>query len=262
MKYLEQIEIDFNEWKKNGECKRAVELNNQIGEKYFDTTNPHYFTGNLNSEITLVHLNPKRGINKKGRRQEGWYETCSFSSFEEYLKDYQNFGKTYYDINSKRNHKSPFDHKQIRFLRPFNILNINNKDKYLNLQNVIDDKLQIELIPYGSSDFSYSKVGIKNIAPFVESIIETIGSTKRKYIIFCGRVFKDILNPYVVKQKEYNYNVLKNDGTLYWRDFEIVNIHIKFKEIDFNASIAVDFAVNGYSESRYAKRIKELYGKF
>ena len=75
---------------------------------------------------------------------------------------------------SESTHKSPFDHKQIRFHKPFDLSPINDNDQYQNLENVIDRKFQLELVPFGSPDFSYHKIGIKNLNPFTDNLLSII----------------------------------------------------------------------------------------
>jgi hypothetical protein len=140
MLYIEEyknlIKKDFDEWAKEGKCKKAVNLNKALGEDYFDTANPHYFTGNPSSEIVMVQLNPKRNEDQYGIKNR-------FKSFEKYWDFYQRFGYHHYGQDSERAHKSPFDYKQIQFLEPFDILPFKQGDKYYNLESVIDNKLQI-----------------------------------------------------------------------------------------------------------------------
>lgn len=262
--YLKIIETDFIQWKKSGHCQRAIHLNEKIGYDYFDTSNPQYFVGNLESEIVLVHLNPKRGQSKNGNDKKGWYKACpeNYRNFDDYLNNFLHFGEKHYGETSEKKHKSLFDHKQIRFLRPFNVLKLNNQDKYINLKNVIDDKLQLELVPYGSPNFNYKKIDSKILQPFVHDLIGLISAYDRKYIIFCGRVFIDLLEPYLSKIKKYKFNVKKNNGTDFRFDFDIINIEITFNDMKINATIAPQFALNGYSEERYGKKIKDLYCNF
>ena len=69
---------------------------------------------------------------------------------------------------------------EIRFLKPLNILPFTGNDIYKDLEIVIDNKLQIELIPFGSDNFNYNEVGIKNIEPFIDNILSLIAAKERK----------------------------------------------------------------------------------
>lgn len=245
----------FKQWKINGHCEYAKELNQTIGESYFDTANPHFFTGDFNSDIVLVHLNPKRN-------QNNWGQECKFTDFNEYMEFYSSFGSKSYGINSKRTHKSQFDHKQIRFLKPFNILPFKNEDIYHNLETVIDKKLQLELVPFGSPDFSYHKIGIDNLEPYILRLIDVLASRDRTFIIFCGRVFTKILSKYLVDKKHYEFKLTKKDGNPTKANFEVINIKLNINNSELTACIAPQYAKQGYPVSEYGKEIFNRYGSF
>lgn len=203
--YRSIVRKDFEDWLKTGYCNKATKLNDAIGQEYFDISNPHYFTGDINAELVLVHLNPKR--NTSDYKQES-----KFSDFSEYWHFYANFGEHHYGKTSTKKHKSPFDHKQIRFLKPFNIISFSETDTYYNLQRVIDNKLQIELIPYGSPNFEHNKIDAKNIKEFIENTLRLISSSPRKYIIFCGKIFQSLLTPYIILRTDHEFKLTKKDG--------------------------------------------------
>ncbi|MEI6697248.1 MAG: hypothetical protein WCO13_14435 [Bacteroidota bacterium] len=255
MEYLEIIKQNYDQWSFNGCCEEAVLLNNKIGKPYFDTASPHFFTGDLKAELVLVHLNPKRSKDSFGCKNK-------YISFEHYLEHFVTFGKKSYGIASSRTHKSPFDHKQVRFLKPFDLLPFRDGDKYYNLEIVVDKKLQIELVPFGSPDFNYSLIGTKNIKPFIERIINLLLSCERKYIIFCGKVFVELLQPYILKQKIHTFKLNKINGNLTIDNFEVICVQIIYNEKTINAAIAPQFAKQGYPVFQYGEMIKNLYGKF
>ena len=250
--YGQFIEADFDEWSENGYCQRAVDLNNSVGEDYFDTANPHFFTGDLAAEVVLIHLNPKRNRNQYGSK-------CYFGSFEEYWDFYTRFGSNHYGINSGRTHKSPFDHKQVRFLKPFNLLPFKENDVYHNLEVVIDNKLQIELVPYGSADFNYNVIGIENLRPFIETILRVVLSHQRKYVIFCGRVFCELLRDYIIQEKTFTSRLTKTDGTETRDAFELIKVKLRIDGQTIDAAIAPQFAKQGAPISRYGEMIAEFY---
>jgi hypothetical protein len=255
-KFKEYICSNFNEWLENGKCSQAIELNKNIGGEYFCESNPHFFTGNLYSEIVLVHLNPKRNKNKISNSYD--IEKPKFNSFEEYYDYFRYFGRYNYGESSKRDHKSPFDKKQIRFLKPLNILPFTENDIFKNLEIVIDHKLQIELIPFGSDNFNYNKVGIKNIKPFIDNILSLIASKERKYVIFCGRVFDNILNEYVSKKKVHEFKLQKTNGTLTKVYYHFIEVEIKYNDKIINAVIAPQYAMQGMPIEKYGIKLKQL----
>ncbi len=254
MDFRQRVQKAFDEWNEKGFCEEARLLNEGVGADYFDTANPHFFTGDINSELVLIHLNPKRN------KQE-WNKKCDYSNFQSYWQSYERFGNRHYGKESERTHKSPFDHKQIRFLRPFGMLSLDNKDKYQNLENVIDSKLQLELVPFGSPDFLYHKIGIENLKPFVDRLISIIGEKQRKYVVFCGRVFEPILSDFIVDKTTHSFRLTKNDGNPTKSDFQVININLEKGNENINACIAPQFAKQGYPVTEYGKKVIELYGK-
>ncbi|MDL2241087.1 hypothetical protein LJC69_05625 [Bacteroidales bacterium OttesenSCG-928-K22] len=254
MNFKQTIKKDFDEWKNQGYCQSAIDLNKKIGEDYFDTASPQFFTGDINSKIVFIHLNPKRN-------RDEWNKECNDVDFTAYWDRHAQFGKNYYGKNSPRTHKSPFDHKQIRFLKPFNILPFND-DVYHNLEVVADKKLQLELVPFGSPDFIYQRVGKENLQPFINLLLDTILESKREYIIFCGKIFSEILGKSIVEQKVHSFHLTKNDGKPTVSLFEVMNIRLKHNNTEIIASIAPQFAKQGYPVGRYGEKVYELYGKF
>ena len=253
MDFKQIVRKNFDEWETQGFCQEAVNLNKNIGEDYFDTAQPHFFTGDIHSKLVLVHLNPKRNKNI-------WGKKCEID-FADYWENSVHFGKKVYGKNSPRTHKSPFDHKQVRFLKPFGILPFKN-DVYHNLEVVIDQKLQLELVPFGSPNFNYHKIGAKNLQPFIERLLNLINESKREYIIFCGRIFQEILKDYIVKEKTHSFYLTKNDGNPTQAKFEVINIKLKYNDLEVTACIAPQYAKQGYPVCEYGKAVCGLYGKF
>jgi hypothetical protein len=255
-KFKKNINSNFNEWKDYGRCNQAIELNKNIGGEYFCESNPHFFTGDLSADLVLVHLNPKRNKNKISNKYD--IEKPKFNSFEDYFDYFRYFGRNNYGENSERSHKSPFDKKQIRFLKPLNILPFTGKDVYKDLEIVIDQKLQIELIPFGSDNFSFNEIGIKNIEPFLDNILSLISFKNRKLVVFCGRVFDNILNDYVSKRKIHEFKLQKTDGTFTKGDYHFIEIEIKYNDKVINAIIAPQYAMQGMPIEQYGIKLNQL----
>lgn len=257
--FKKNIQSNFNEWKEQGKCSQAIGLNKKIGREYFCESNPHFFTGDLSADLVLVHLNPKRNKNKVS----GVYdvEKLKFNSFEKYFDYFRYFGRYNYGENSERTHKSPFDKKQIRFLKPLNILQFTGHDVYKDLEIVMDNKLQIELIPFGSDNFNYNEVGVKNIEPFIDNILSLIAAKERKLVVFCGRVFDSILNDYVSKKKIHEFKLQKTDGTFTKGDYHFIEVDIKHNDKIINAFIAPQYAMQGMPIEQYGNKLKSIISK-
>ena len=251
MDFLQTVRKNFEEWKNQGLCEDAAILNKKMGKAYFDVCEPHFFTGDLTSEIVLIMLNPKRN-------KDVWNQKCSVSNWEDYLDSFVHFGMNHYGSNSKREHKSPFDHKQVRFLKPFNVLPFNG-EKYHDLEIVIDNKLQLELVPFGSPDFDYHAIGVQNLEPFIGRLLSIVLKYPRKYVIFCGRVFCEILGSCITKESRYKLNLMKADGTITRSQFEVVNIELCYNNETIRACVAPQFALQGAPIQAYGEKICELY---
>ena len=254
VEFKEIVKKNFEEWQTQGCCQMAVDLNKKVGENYFDTASPQFFTGDIHAKLVLVHLNPKRN------EGEYWNKKCEDVDFNAYWERHAFFGKKTYGIDSPT-HKSPFDLKQIRFLEPFGVFPFNGQ-KYHDLEISIDQKLQLELVPFGSPNFDYAKIGAENLKPFIEILLNLIMESERKYVIFCGRVFQTILEDFMGKRKTHTFKLEKNDGTKTLSDFEVINIKLEYNNKEITACIAPQFAKQGYPITRYGKQICELYGKF
>lgn len=255
MDFKEVVSKNFNEWNTLGYCKEAKELNKNIGVAYFDTANPHFLTGDLDAQVALIQYNPKRD-------EAAWSKRNIFANFQEYWDFYTHFGKNHYGENSARTHKSKFDHKQVRFLKPFNVLPFIEDDVYHNLEISIDQKLQLELVPFGSPNFDYKKIGEENLKPYIDRLIDVLSLTDRKYIIFCGRVFHNLLKKYITEEKTHSFHLEKVDGTTTKRKYSLINIKIKHNNKEITACIAPQFSQQGCPIARYGEKVSSLYGVF
>jgi len=254
MNFIQIGKKNFEEWKTQGFCQEAVDLNAKIGEDYFDMASPGLFAGDIHAKLVLVHLNPKRN-------KEHWNKKCMYSSFNEYLEEHVHFGNKAYGKHVQEKNKSRFDMKQVRFLKPFEILPFNG-EKCHDLEVALDQKLQLELVPLGSPNFDYHKIGVKNLKPFVTRMIDLLLEDEREYIIFCGRVFKEVLQEFIIEERIHSFKLIKNDGKETKSAFEVINIKLEYNNSKITACIAPQFAKQGYPVGEYGKKVKELYGKF
>ncbi|HPQ35717.1 MAG TPA: hypothetical protein PK563_14585 [Tenuifilaceae bacterium] len=254
----EKIKREYEEYLKIGYCKQAKELNECIGDEvFFDTHNPHYFTGKLDSKVVAVNLNPKR--DKKHRS-----EKILKNTFDEFWDFYENFGKLKYETPKDKKADSRFDNKQVKFYKGAGLLDLieekGHADKFINLKKVIDNKLQWELVPFGSPDFTFSKIGYKNLNPFLSAAIEAVILFPRDYIFFNGAVFRDLLNfENIELVSKHHFKLMKKDGTYTGKDdYEIINIIINGK---IKAAILSHYAYFNTPLPDYGRKIIELYHK-
>jgi hypothetical protein len=240
-----------------GRMSRAVELSRRTGSHFNSATCPLYFTGDLRSPLVLVHLNPKQADNYAERCTERISATV-----DEYIDEYAHFGRRMYGPDSPHTHKSPFDNKQVRFLRPFGVIDFldsdDRKSHLTNLERVIDHKLQMEVIPYGSDTFSPLGMTPAVLKPHLERLLDTITATDRDYVIFCGAVFRKLLAPFVIR--EHRFRLIQNDGTLAAGESRFANLSIEFDGKRFTAGLAYSFAKQGLPVAAYGRECARLYG--
>jgi hypothetical protein len=248
--YVENIKIDFEEWKNTGECIKAKELNSKLNQQYFDTSNPHYFTGDFDAEIVMVHLNPKRN-------KDQFMAKCNHSTFDDYLNHYKHYGKKNYGAEANGKYKSRFDHKQLRFLKAFGVLPFTDNTRE-NLEIVVDKKLQLELIPYGSPDFNIEKIKVDNVRPFIENVLSLLLTKERKYIFFCGKLYDQVLKDYIVESQKTTFKLKKVNGDETRDFFDLIKIKLKFNNLSCYAFIIPQFAKQGAPIAEYSKKINEL----
>lgn len=253
-----RIEKEYKEYLDKGYCERAKVLNEVMGKKFFDEKNPHYFTGKLDGKVVAVNLNPKRDLSDRKDR-------VIYDNFEKFWDFYEKFGEHRYGLNSNRKADSKFDNKQVKFYKGAGLLNLKEKeenanDKFSNLKLIFENKLQWELIPFGSPDFTFGKIGIENIKPFLNEALEVATLYPREYIFFNGAVFRDLLSFDNVKMvSKHHFKLKKKDGTdTKKEDYEIINILING---NVKAAILSHYAFFNTPLPDYGKKVVDLYHK-
>jgi hypothetical protein len=239
-KFKEIIRQDIEEFIATGRLSKAVELSAKTGQHFNHNEYPLYFTGKLDAKIVLVHLNPKQ----KNNYADVYKGALSLESFEDYFDYHQNFGMYKYGKATSRTHKSPFDHKQIRFLKQFGVINFveveTKEDVYTNLERVVDDKLQMELIPYGSDKFSSKGFPPEILLPHIERVLDVIAACPRDYVIFCGGVFEELFRSSVTDIHEFK--LTKNSGEPARNKARFANLRFEYNGRTILAGLAHTFA--------------------
>ena len=162
--------------------------------------------------------------------------TSSNVNLTEDLENYNYFNAHYGDWDYNRHDK--FDLKQAFFLRDWpkdsdinlEVSDLNyiiqyqsSKDKMVKKvvaekklkakASVLNNKQQLELIPYASRKFNKFNSGeIAKVFPYVETLLEEIFSTDRKYVIFCSAIFEEVFKAYNEYNKQNNRNINVNNA--------------------------------------------------
>jgi hypothetical protein len=201
MEFLKnEIESQLAELMDNGFIAECRELNETMPlkeEQYVldDTAMPMHFTGNLNSKIVFIELNPGRGNlhPQKGKdslilKDFGIDPSPVISDVKSYLKFFENFG--YYKVEShKLTNKaiSKFDNKQLNFFSGFSLSPIEKKEYSSDdVVRVRNEKLQLEIVPYVSRRFTFKNFHDDYICKRIKRIQSIISSHKREYVFVTG----------------------------------------------------------------------------
>jgi hypothetical protein len=249
------IEQDLADLRERGRMTAAEALSRQVGRHFNAATMPLYFTGDLAALVVLVHLNPKQADAPDGR----WHGPVP--SVEKYLDDHRHFGRHAYGAESRRTHRSPFDHKQIRFLRPFGVINFVPDDcpgaRYVNLERIIDDKAQLEVVPYGSDTFKLDGSAVEALEPHFRRLLDVICAVERRYVLFCGTVFDTLLAPHIVRR--HQFRLTKNDGTISASRYRFANVELPYQGRTLRAGLASSFAIQGIPMAAYGAECAARY---
>jgi hypothetical protein len=251
------IRADIEEFIATQKMEKARELKHATGHHFNHNEYPMYFTGKLDAELVLVHLNPKQQKNDA----ETYTGHLRWPTFEDYFSYHQYYGRHTYGPQTSRSWKSLFDQKQIRFIQPFGVIDFveerTREDRFTNLEKVIDDKLQLELIPYGSDTFSTKGFTPEILQPHIDRVLEVIGAYPRKYVLFCGRIFEKIFRQHIVDR--YEVKLVKNDGTAMKNTAKFSNLRFDYRGQVLHAGLAYTFAMMGIPMSAYGRMCRERY---
>jgi hypothetical protein len=252
MQLFADIRTDLDDLRDRGRMRRAATLSEATGETLSDTEDPMYFNGDLDAPFVLVHLNPKQTEDAGPGAGEPRNETL-----DEYYAAHRYFGARHYGPDPTVRHISPFDHKQIRFIRPFGVIDFTD-DTRDNLRRVIDDKLQLELIPYASFSFSAHRYEAAVLRPHFERLMATITAHPRRYVIFCGSVFEKLLPPGSLGE-QHAFHLPKADGSETKGRVRFANLHIPWDGQKVQAGLAHSWALQGIPMPAYGEAIAALY---
>ena len=123
---------------------------------------------------------------------------------------------------------------------------------------MVDDKLQLELVPYDSVSFSARGFTPEVLAPHFSRILSTIVTVPRRYVLFCGAVFKPLLSEHVTRWHEFHLR--KKDGTRERQRSSFANLLLPYEGGHVRAGLAQSWARQGIPMTSYAEEIRSRYG--
>ncbi len=254
------IKAEFEEFAETGRMLGAIAMSKATGHHFNHSNYPLYFTGALDAPMVLIHLNPKQA-NDYAERYLG---PIRWQSFDEYFAFHERFGHHMYGVQSARTHRSPFDHRQIRFLRPFNVVEfvsgVSSDDRYTNLERAIDCKCQLELVPYGSDSFKTHQLKPELLQPLIDRLLQVITECPRRYVVFCGTVFAKLLRSRIVHTERFLLRKQDGSWTTNRASFSWLQLPHHGKVV--HAGIAHSFAQQGIPLSRCGEECRRRYDQF
>jgi hypothetical protein len=250
---LDQARFDVNEVLAGVAVSKALQLKEATGLPFETRQFPMYFGGDFKAPLVVVHLNPKASDQM---------DNPGFTNFEDYVDGHRRFGHLHWELDPK--YYSPFDLKQIRFLKSFGAIDFlpstDPRAARTNPARVIDQKLQLELVPYASPDFPAKRFSMEYLAPHFERVLGAIAAFPRKYVLLCGAVFDDLLqlSGREVDREDHHFRVTTKRGESK-SDYRFSNVTIAHAGGTIDAGVARSFAIQGIPMDAYGVMCHELY---
>ena len=283
MKFVESLYTEHvKSIREHGVDQKALLLNQNLKATFNVKSKYFLFNGDLQAKTVFVMLNA--GVSKDNNRIcEGDLHT---KSNEEIAKEIMEFSRNYAISDYER--LDNFDLKQSAFLNNWEdtgieiIKNFWEKDKKENEEvwkdakrNILRDKLQLELIPYGSAEFvklfDSQKLANKNvpyITEYLENIFKIITAYDRNIILFGSKQFYFIFK--ALKKIGWEISLLNDtesfsiEGLKNKVSFSV--FEIEYNNKTFRAGIANSFPrrdlPNAYKQmALYGEKCFEIYTK-
>ena len=279
MKLDDRLFQDIAELQSNNEISAAIELSAIIkpqdaeSESHRFSTRgvPHYYYGKREKATVVVNLNPGKAAKIADKEFENAPEEYKRQPTDLFIENYHKEQRTYV---LKIENADSFDVKQAAFLTPWedNCIDLpqnpdwdDKETRTVAAKRVIDNKLQLELVPYASAKFDFSSRCVELLFPYVDTILDEIFAQERKYIIFASSKFEHIFKHYnkvhpntfdfsrPIKQSD---SPLKEGGLLYG---QCRVIFINYNGETRPALIAHTFPSQALGR---AYKLMQKYGKF
>ena len=210
MKLDDRLYQDIAELQSNNEISAAIELSAIIkpqdaeseSHKFSTRGVPHYYYGKREKNTVVVNLNPGKAAKISDKEFENAPEEYKRQPIDLFIENYHKEQRTY---ALKTENADSFDVKQAAFLTPWEDNGIDlpqNPDwddkgtRTVAAKRVIDNKLQLELVPYASAKFDFNSRNVNLLFPYVDMILDEIFAQERKYIIFASSKFEYIFKQY------------------------------------------------------------------
>lgn len=285
----ERIRQDLQDLLTKREIDAAVELSNELFDEVAPQKHaisahgmPGYYAGDRNAKTIMVMLNPGANSEKKDDNCNEALRKYGIdkSSLETFIDSYHLHCQSGVEKDLDKDGKiriDNFDIKQAAFLKdwvdsgvsihtdfPCDVKEARELHRGVRV-NVLEQKLQLELIPYASQKFrSISTKKLRHLFPYLETALDEIFRVdNRKYVIFCSKFFERLLKAYSNEQnKDFQITLLEKkskSGILSNGNVYCSTVKIVYQGKELIAIIAHTFPnqslPNAYEQMRQ-------YGKF
>lgn len=197
--FLAELEKEYFELLTTGKVK-IIEDVKAATSKQFSYSTPQYYTGNIRSKVVLVTFNSKREYLCKGNIPK---------DFESYKSSTKTIGEIFLESNNESEFESvyPVDVRLLNYLKPFNVFRFERDSISKNLRKLTDEKLELGLIPFLSTDFGERDfmTNYNVCKPLVDRVLRGIVTYPRQYIIFVGSCFNNILSEYIDESESFRF---------------------------------------------------------
>jgi hypothetical protein len=253
---LAEMRADIEELHATRQLSRARDLSARTSVHFNHNTYPVFFTGDLGSRLVLVHHNPRERENDAAV-YEGGFE---YEDFDEYLERHRRFG--YYRWELGDQYPAPFDYKQMRFLRHWGVIDFldgeTRDEQRTNVARAVDQKLQLELIPYGSPRFPVDALPPEVVAPQYERLMRVITAYPRDSVIVCGGELESLLKPYIIDRDDHSFRLPTSTG-ISRAEYRFSNLLLDFDGGTVPVGLAPHYASPGVPMDAYGQRCHERY---
>jgi hypothetical protein len=253
---LREMRADVAELHASRQLSRARELSARVSAHFNHNSFPVFFLGDLRSRLALVHPNPRQRDNYAAE-YEGAFE---YADFDEYLERHRRFGYHRWEIGDE--YQSPSDHKLIRFLRAWGVVDFveaeSRDEQRIQLARVVDRALQLELIPYGSARFPAEGFPPDALAPHYERLMGVITAYPRDYVVLCGSEFDRLFESRVVARDDHSFRLPTSTGVSRV-EYHFSNLLLDVYGREVPVGLAPNFASPGVPIDAYGQTCKELY---
>ena len=203
------------------EIERAVDLSRNMEMPFSTRGEPAHFFGDRNASTVMVMLNPGCDAKEADKKFKEVSKNWNRKSLGAFIKSYKQTKIKGTKCESEKGKLDSFDVKQSVFLKSWYGCEIDFPKDYESKENklkacecVLQQKLQLELVPFASRTFTLNANQRKYLIPYLNDCLEEIFSKERKYVVFCGRIFEQLFKDACTKKIIDNLTIDKKKVSL------------------------------------------------